>query len=916
MTLGAFQDNQDATIPELHHNKYLTHQPNMQLPVNVLIEGEVPHVDRSGVVWFTPDSIIQDLSTMMDQLQETELKQQTAVQPGQLGVARYSADQELYRVRVLATHQRDASVTVLYLDYGNIETKPSYQLFHLPLQFANLPPAAVPLKPARMINKEDVQKVEARLSTGKCKALITKFGAEELARFYLKDEEVLFGKERNANVSEKVSRFSSPSKLPQGTKTRVVMRFVENIRKLWVTPVGTIAVVEAVMAKLNSQSLQKMLVPAANPTVGQVVVSWCSEGGKLYRARITSTEAMASQHTIHFIDYGNTQVCPGKQLYSLPEEVSTERFPPGAFDVFLDMKNVRDNKERRGLLESLLLQTDPLEVSVQGKVGTFYSGSEVLTFEAVGSSSEEEERVEIEAREVECLRDEDTLNESRLSLGLEDCSFQASMLEEKLPIRPAARFEARAAHSGLGGDWRVGDTVLAFWPTERRWRAAVIHELHRTEALVVSKEAPHWRPVMVDLTNLKPVSIPVDALNQMESELQQLKTKESYPSPSLEPSLDSDPSPSLEPVLDLDPSPSLEPVMEPLLPSATPTAPVAPIMTPSRLLTCPDLELSSFARTGAGSRYLQELVRPGNKKLCERIAAALLASGPLRIFTNARACFLVQKLFSYCYLLPDGLQTELLNIVRDNFTRLAVDQYGYHTVQAAVSNLGPQHTADLLIRLENPSIQSVNILVSPSDLQSAPPHCGPWLQSLRLLLPPVLPGPLGSVAYSESLGGGHIEPPPPGPAGYKQVGQPAGAGRDRHPARPRHSQRAGPVGDQPGRVGVAGSVRRLRLSRLGGRGGGPERRQGVARPPGGRSSHHQSASLLPPASRSRGLPRTRQPPRLLSRPRPPLPVARARQPHGTDAPQVPLRPGGQPAGLFCAQTYSVQSLMVSGRKSI
>ena len=94
-------------------------------------------------MWFTPDSILQDLSTMMDQLQETELQQQPAVQPGQLGVARYSADQELYRVRVLATHQRDASATVLYLDYGNIETKPSYQLFHLSLQFASHPGVGV-----------------------------------------------------------------------------------------------------------------------------------------------------------------------------------------------------------------------------------------------------------------------------------------------------------------------------------------------------------------------------------------------------------------------------------------------------------------------------------------------------------------------------------------------------------------------------------------------------------------------------------------------------------------------------------------------------------------------------------------------------------------------------------------------------
>ena len=73
-------------------------------------------------------------------------------------------------------------------------------------------------------------------------------------------------------------------------------------------------------------------------------------------------------------------------------------------------------------------------------------------------------------------------------------------------------------------------------------------------------------------------------------------------------------------------------------------------MAPSRLLTCPDIELSSFVRTGAGSRYLQELVGPGNKKLCERIriAATLLASGPLRILTNAHACFLVQKLFGHC----------------------------------------------------------------------------------------------------------------------------------------------------------------------------------------------------------------------------------------------------------------------------
>ena len=40
MTLGDFQDIHDSETPKLHHKKYLSDQHYLQLPVNVLIEGE------------------------------------------------------------------------------------------------------------------------------------------------------------------------------------------------------------------------------------------------------------------------------------------------------------------------------------------------------------------------------------------------------------------------------------------------------------------------------------------------------------------------------------------------------------------------------------------------------------------------------------------------------------------------------------------------------------------------------------------------------------------------------------------------------------------------------------------------------------------------------------------------------------
>merc|ERR1719508_50510 len=100
-------------------------------------------------------------------------------------------------------------------------------------------------------------------------------------------------------------------------------------------------------------------------------------------------------------------------------------------------------------------------------------------------------------------------------------------------------------------------------------------------------------------------------------------------------------------------------------------------LTPSLLLMATDEDLCTFARSGAGSRYLQSLVSPENKKLCEKMVSSILSSNPLRMMTNPVSCYLVKKLLGYLYILPKSQQSDLLTPIMSNFTRLSLSEYGY-----------------------------------------------------------------------------------------------------------------------------------------------------------------------------------------------------------------------------------------------
>ena len=66
MTLGDFQDIHDSETPKLHHKKYLSDQHYLQLPVNVLIEGESYHINLSTLPYLvSPDLFSQTKDGLM-----------------------------------------------------------------------------------------------------------------------------------------------------------------------------------------------------------------------------------------------------------------------------------------------------------------------------------------------------------------------------------------------------------------------------------------------------------------------------------------------------------------------------------------------------------------------------------------------------------------------------------------------------------------------------------------------------------------------------------------------------------------------------------------------------------------------------------------------------------------------------------
>jgi len=232
------------------------------------------------------------------------------------------------------------------------------------------------------------------------------------------------------------------------------------------------------------------------------------------------------------------------------------------------------------------------------------------------------------------------------------------------------RFDSSAAKNKYSVRWTVGDKVIAF--VDNKWREVVIHEVHKNEFYVIPVDQS-IKPLLVELSLIKSSLVPVDALNKMEADVAAGRKVLN------------------DAIINEDPSNDVNSGV--CMKSIT--------LTPSLLLRADDVDLCTFARTGAGSRFLQSLVSQGNKKLCEKIVSSILSTNSLRMMTNPVSCFLVQKMMGYLYILPESQQADLLDQIRLNFSKLSLSPYGYHVVKAAIVHLGWKQREAFILELEN-----------------------------------------------------------------------------------------------------------------------------------------------------------------------------------------------------------------------
>ena len=371
-------------------------------------------------------------------------------------------------------------------------------------------------------------------------------------------------------------------------------------------------------------------------------------------------------------------------MFLVPEMIS--RHPPAVLQFSASQQELEQVSLGRRL--SLLLWREGGASGSVEQVAQFFEPGTKLNF--VGRL---ENQASALAGSITSLKVPETLREAPvipdLELSREDFVVErrkrveeGSGARRRSPLKPALEvMEVRVTRPKLcrprivskrPHSWSVGDKVLAFWCGDNSWKRGVIHELDTTSALVVFSQE-NLRPAVTDLSLIKPDSLPVGVLSQLEEEVTNISRDQE------------------EEVTNISRDLQVQ-------------GRISASMTESQVMECSPEDFSSFARTGAGSRLLQSYVSPHNRKLCQVMVENILSCnmGPLKMMTNARSCFLLQKIFDNLFVLEENQRTQLTELVLTNFSRLSLDQFGYQVVLAAIRKVG--RDLDWTKILENKSL--------------------------------------------------------------------------------------------------------------------------------------------------------------------------------------------------------------------
>ena len=415
--------------------------PGLALLEGVRTSGAVMFVAPAGQVWFSPQwaqDKLAEVTEVMDALAPGQLVAAAPLE-GMLCLAR-SEDACLYRARVtgMESGKQDAwvagrpagAVTVEFFDYGNTEAV--CEVLEYPACLGTeLAPAAAEVFLARTVRaqgKDKVALLEACLM-GEDRSLELllekdKDTGMKVARFFEDGEEVIFDnkieaakvfeKEREVEaaaedvVVELVEEVKAPKvikiveaaasppakevkaapaaakeasvalvpgqAMPGSGVVTVEVVLVETTSRVWVTRTEDLPKVEKMMAAL--EKMAGRLATVAAPVRGCVYGARFSEDGVMYRA---AAEAVTGAGvTVHFVDYGNTEVKQRGELVHLTDKMA--RWGAAAVVVELvDNLAAEDSQEHRdqveealeGQLELVFEQSKLVEVRKEGKKVVF-----------------------------------------------------------------------------------------------------------------------------------------------------------------------------------------------------------------------------------------------------------------------------------------------------------------------------------------------------------------------------------------------------------------------------------------------------------------------------------------------------------------------------------------------------------------
>ena len=616
---------------------------------------------------------------------------------------------ELYRASIKGI--ADEKVIIRCVDYGHCEVKCKDDILEIPKEYMKQPPAVIEIWPARRFEKAERRDLLRKFVGKNFAVKICQFGSRRLARFYENGVEIQFGVDL-MNETKVLDVNIDP--------LNVDLSYVEKVDKIWVQKTANLSSLEFVIEKISSLETRRCLSPTkgVGRKVGDFVVARYQEDQEMYRAQII--DIGAKEVTIHFVDFGNKQTSYIEDLFELPESVSITLYP--AFAYFVDLKidgSFNDSQENRKTLESLMSRENlsimrnrkkEIEVRTNDQVPDLTSCAKLLLERGMSSSCKvASSSNDVLGPMVECLRDADNLEDMSLKAKLATEPEKKKKPQRKMSInlegtldndpvedivilsprlRTSSKGSKKKAQEIVNHNWKLGDKVLAFWTGVNSWKEGVIHDLDPNTAFVVAKDN-NLRSEYINLSLIKPASMPLEALNRFENDVGNFLLGKRAD--------EKEPKPMPIPVINV----KARAVNNNDLEQEKGTRAMV-TMTPSMVFTSAPEEFCQFARSGAGSRFLQSLVAPHNTKLCHRMLDLLLSSDSnIRMMTNAKSSFIFQKLLKHLDIFPPAQQERLLTEIETLFSWLACDQFGYKVALTAVNDLGPEHRIRFVAVLEN-----------------------------------------------------------------------------------------------------------------------------------------------------------------------------------------------------------------------